>query len=210
MLRWTSTVIDRLGVRLGACLLRSGFVALTVVCVALSASAAVVPPFFLDSVAVLGGVLVVPETVGESPRPQWRTTGSGFFYGYLVEDNPEPSKRRYAIFLVTARHVVAGFLAANREVNVRLNPKASGVEGRQFAIPNRPDPGSSTWFCHPDRQIDVALVPMNFDFLKEQGIEPMTGTPRVAKNSGALECQPVTVSLCWDSQWGFPGRNVTT
>ena len=69
-------------------------------------------------------------------------------------------------------HVIRDFLSAKRELSVRVNPKNSATPVRDFAIANEVQPGSGTWFCHPDGSIDIAAVQVNFDLLKEEGIEP--------------------------------------
>ncbi len=135
------------------------------------AYAALVPPFFINSVVALGGMQTVND-VGQSPRLEWRTVGTGFFYGHLSQDDPDPLKRKYEIYLVTAKHVVRDFILANRDLSVRVNPKDSSSQGREFPIANRPQAGSGTWFCHADPTIDVAAVPINPEYLKTQGIEP--------------------------------------
>ena len=96
----------------------------------------------------------------------------GFFYGYLVQDDVDVTKRRYEVYLVTAKHVVLPFILTNRDLNVRLNMKANRAESREFPISNHPERGSGTWFCHPDRSVDVAAVLINFEHLNKYGIEP--------------------------------------
>jgi hypothetical protein len=135
------------------------------------ASATLVPPFFINSVVALGAMLPVLE-VGVPPRLEWRTAGTGFFYAYLTEADPDPAKRKYQVFLVTAKHVVQDFILNNRTLSVRVNPKDASSSVRQFEIANEPQPGSGTWFCHPNPKVDIAAVPVNFNYLKEQGIEP--------------------------------------
>lgn len=66
-----------------------------------TANAAVLPPFFLSAVVAIGHT----ENVVGGTR--WFTEGSGFFYGFLAQSDPDPAKRRYEIYLVTNRHVVA-------------------------------------------------------------------------------------------------------
>jgi S1-C subfamily serine protease len=135
------------------------------------AHATLVPPFFINSVVALGAMVPVIE-VGVPPHLEWRTVGTGFFYGYLIQDDPDPAKRKYETYLVTAKHVVQSFILENKPVSVRVNPKEASSEGREFEIANQAQPGSGTWFCHPNPKVDIAAVPINFVYLKEQGIEP--------------------------------------
>src|ERR1700691_1012269 len=98
------------------------------------AKATQIPPFFMDCVVVLGSQQPV-ERPGEAPRAEWRTVGTGFFYGYLVKDDPEPAKRQYSIYLVTAKHVVQLFQKQfpNADLQVRLNPRDSSSKVEEFA-----------------------------------------------------------------------------
>jgi hypothetical protein len=134
-----------------------------------TAHAALIPPLFINSVVALGSMQAVSSAAHHT---EWQTVGTGFFYAYLVRDDTDPAKRVYDIYLVTAKHVIREFLAANSDVNVKINPNDSSVPVRNFAIPNRPSSGSGTWFCHPDESIDVAAVPISFDYLKQYGVAP--------------------------------------
>jgi len=136
-----------------------------------AAHATLVPPGFINSVVALGAMVPVLE-VGVPPHLEWRTAGTGFFYAYLIQDDPDPAKRKYEVYLVTAKHVVQGFILDNRALSVRVNPKDTSSQSRQFEIANEPQPGSGTWFCHPNPKVDIAAVPVNFDYLKQQGMEP--------------------------------------
>jgi hypothetical protein len=136
-----------------------------------AANATLVPPFFINSVVALGTMLPVVE-VGAPPRLEWRTLGTGFFYAYLIQDDPVPAQRKYEVYLVTAKHVVQAFIQENRDLSVRVNSKDASSQSRQFEIANQPQPGSGTWFCHPNPKVDVAAVSISFDYLKQEGIEP--------------------------------------
>ena len=147
------------------------FLLLSAISPPIVARAALLPPVFINSVVALGTMQRVTD-VGQPPRLEWRTTGTGFFYGRTVQDDPDPLKRQYEIYLVTAKHVVQAFLSANNDLSARVNPKEPASQGREFAIANRLQPGFGTWFCHPDQTIDVAAVQVSLPFLKAQGIEP--------------------------------------
>jgi hypothetical protein len=141
------------------------------------ATGALLPPFFVDSVVALGAMQIVAEP-GQQPHPDWRTEGTGFFYGFLVENDPDPQKRRYELLLVTAKHVVEGHRAMQRgnpavgKLHVRVNPKDSSSPSQEFELPDEPVPGGGTWFYHLTSTIDVAAIHINHDFLVAHGIEP--------------------------------------
>lgn len=136
------------------------------------ASTAQIPPFFINSVVALGGERSNPVP-GLPERTEWQTSGTGFFYGYLVKNDPDPTKREYETYLVTAKHVVQGYIGeTHSDVKVRINPKERSTTIQEFSIPNVPKLGESTWFYNPDSTIDVAIARVNFGVLKELGYEP--------------------------------------
>jgi hypothetical protein len=117
--------------------------------------AALLPPAFINAVAAIGH----RETNGT-----WVTEASGFFYGYLIQDDPEPTKRQYRVFLVTNWHVINN----HNVVSVRLNPKNAADPGQIFDLPPVTD-GRATWFFNKD--IDIAGASINWQFLQQQGID---------------------------------------
>lgn len=150
------------------------------------AFATLIPPHIEDAVVALGSMRPV-EHPGQPCRLQWTTEGTGFLYGYLVKDNPDPKKRQYEIYLVTNRHVIkehvreqlserinwqpSGFrgecASAQPDPNtimVRINPVSSSAKGRQFPLP------IDKWFFHPNENVDVAAIRLNARILKEQGL----------------------------------------
>jgi len=132
-----------------------------------AAKASLIPPLYLDHVVALGTI----QPIGQPPHLAWVTEGTGFFYGALIKDDPEPAKRLYQIFLVTARHVVEHHDATHGEMQVRINPRVSSAPGQQFALPTKPGPGVNTWFFHPNPQIDIAAIQINVAFLNGHGID---------------------------------------
>lgn len=122
-----------------------------------------IPPFFILSVVALGGIYNLPVP-GEGNRSEWRTEGTGFFYGYPAGAN-EAGAMTYEIYLVTAKHVVKNHKG---DILVRVNPATGGF--KQFSLQSEPKPGHNTWFFHPDPSIDVAVCKVNADALITLGI----------------------------------------
>jgi S1-C subfamily serine protease len=132
--------------------------------------ATLVPPIYLDCVVALGFAgpglkenVLVART--------WHTTGTGFFYGHLTTDDPDPAKRLYSTYLVTAKHVVDGYekiKAANPQLGgmrVRVNPISTESEGKELDLINDlADPGAS-WMPNPSGK-DVAVIPVNLNNLR--------------------------------------------
>ncbi len=77
----------------------------------------------LDCVVALGGMGNI-NPPDKPPNIQWITIGTGFFYAYKTVDDPDPKKRKYQVYLVTAGHVISEFLETNKgDLSVRINLK---------------------------------------------------------------------------------------
>lgn len=174
-------------------------VAMVATCLATSATATLLPPFMLDSVVALGAMLNVSPP-GQPPNIQWLTLGTGFFYGYKIKDDPEPTKREYEVYLVTAGHVVSEFKAANHgDLSVRINSKDPASPSQTFNIPEKPPEGAGTWFYHPRFHpdspndtpfADIAAVKVNGPKITELGAAIISNDDATAdtaklKNIGA-------------------------
>jgi hypothetical protein len=114
---------------------------------------AVLPPFFLDTVAAIG-------RNREDGSIGW--TASGFLYGQFVR--ADGNQRTYEVYLVTNRHVLDG----QRSIVVRF-----GSDGTALAPPIVigvvDSSGSPTYVLHADPEIDVAVLPIDVELLRIPG-----------------------------------------
>ena len=117
---------------------------------------ALIPPFFIDCVVAIG----TNDSAGER---HW--VASGFLYGFRLSER-ENTQRQYQVYLATNRHVLAGLGKAY----LRFNPQAN-KHAREFDLELADDNGRPLWFTHPDAKVDVAVAPINFDLLEEQGMQ---------------------------------------
>jgi len=122
-----------------------------------------IPPFFIDSVAALGRL----DVKAPGQPPEWVTEASGFLYGSLVQNDADPKKRRYEVYLVTDRHV----LANHTSIFLRLNPQKTTDQVRQFPLLLKDQTGQDQWFSHPDSNVDISVVQLNPQFLHDQGLK---------------------------------------
>lgn len=121
---------------------------------------ALLPPIFLDCVVALG----VKDRSGNA---KW--VASGFLYGERLS----PGVDQYAVFLVTARHVLddlksgtaagAAMGQGASSVVMRFNPEP-GKSAREFPLP------MDQWFIDDAASKHVAVAPVNIDFLREHGV----------------------------------------
>lgn len=150
------------------------------------AGASLVPPQFPNTVVALGSMkpIVLP---GQPCIMQWTTEGTGFLYGYLMQSDPDPTKRLYDVYLVTARHVIEEHAAAQAfskvgqaqtaqmgacttttasddSISVRMNPNNPSLPGQEF------DLATKDWFFHPNKGVDIAAVRLNAPSLKTRGL----------------------------------------
>ena len=114
---------------------------------------ALIPPFFADCVVAIG----TNDTKGNR---YW--IASGFFYGVPTSQRT----RAEQVYLVTNRHVLADLDHAD----LRCNPRADDKYAREFQL-TLFDGQKPLWFVHPDDDVDVAVVPINFDVLIESGMQ---------------------------------------
>ena len=140
---------------------QSAMVAL-LACFISAIQAALLPPSYINSVVAIGH---------NQPNPNgpttWVTEASGFFYGYLIQDDPDPAKRRYEIYLITNRHVIANHTV----VFIRLNPKQTSDQAQVFDARMTDERGQPTWFSHKDPNVDIAATRMNWTLLQDRGID---------------------------------------
>lgn len=109
------------------------------------------PPHFLDAVIAIG--------VGPATNRQW--IGTGFFYGLPVDPDDKSDARKYTIFLVTNRHVVAGL----KKACIRLNSQADN-SFKEYEISLVAKNGKPVWVGHPDPKVDIVALWINGGFLQ--------------------------------------------
>jgi len=130
------------------------------------AQAALLPPYFVSSVVALGSVQTVVVEPGKPPVTKWVTEGTGFFFGYLVQPDVDPVKRKYAVFLITAGHVVKLHpINEKRSIGVRIDATEVSARSQDFDIP------ISDWFFHSNVEIDLAAASVPLEMLKSKGLE---------------------------------------
>lgn len=115
----------------------------------------VFPAEFRDCVVAIG-------VRREDEETNW--IGTGFFYGYMCME--QEKEGMYLTYLVTNKHVLKDL----QEIVIRCNPKGSG-EAKEFTLPLVATGKGPTWLGHPNPNVDVAVLPVSFGGLKEQGLE---------------------------------------
>jgi hypothetical protein len=114
---------------------------------------ALLPPFFLDAVTAIG--------VGDDPaKRQW--IGTGFLYGRFDKTLDEKTKS-YNVFLVTNKHVLAGL----KRIYLKFNSAADHTS-RDYAVDLVAKNGKTIWVGHPDDAVDVAVITVNANYLKDE------------------------------------------
>ena len=116
---------------------------------------ALCPLRYLKTVVALGA---------RNKKGEVEFSATGFLYCREVFSS-ESGEKRWVTFLVTCRHVVWG----QDEIQVRFN-RPMGKPPEVYPVGRKGD-GDSSWTMHPDPKVDVAVMPINTDLLKKQGIE---------------------------------------
>jgi hypothetical protein len=72
--------------------------------------------------------------------------------------------------LVTAKHVVESRITNALDIRFRVDSNDVNQPVQEFRLPNQT--GASQWFFHPNPDIDVAVIFINWDALKAHKVEP--------------------------------------
>lgn len=117
---------------------------------------AFIPLFFLDSVVAIG----VPTTNNEVG---W--VASGFLFGQFVRQL-DGDQESFSTYLVTNRHVLEGLSA----IRLKFNPEEA-QPAREFEVELKKPDGNRLWVAHPNENVDVAVIPINFNILRDNKIK---------------------------------------
>ncbi len=122
---------------------------------------ALIPPFFLNTTVALG----VPLQDGEV-----QFSATGFLYGHPTGQVDDQGDNFYWLFLVTNRHVFEQAIQRSQTMMARFN-RPFGSEPNMYRLDLSQDDGSPSWFAHPLAENDVAVMYINHEALKSDGIE---------------------------------------
>jgi S1-C subfamily serine protease len=122
-----------------------------------------IPPYYYQTVIAIGRT--VPAVPGQ-PRV-WVTEASGFIYGYLIKDDPDQAKKKYATFIVTNRHVLAG----HDKIEVRLDPGQANSLPRSVPVPLKDKQEKDIWYSLSDPNVDIGIIPVDTNWAKSQNLE---------------------------------------
>jgi S1-C subfamily serine protease len=142
--------------------------------------AALIPPFFTFCVVAIGGRISETQN-GKVISSKWVATGTGFFFGQLIKPDPELAKRQYAVYLVTAKHVLDGWKAQQAagaakgqivsDLMVRVNPVDVTAQATDIAIAEFKDTGVD-WTHNPAGK-DVSVVSVDIEVLRKKAFGVM-------------------------------------
>lgn len=118
---------------------------------------ALIPPFSFNCVVAIG----VRKTTAHAP-PQW--VGTGTLIGRLFQKTAT-GEGQYHIFIVTNKHVIEGYSS----IVLRFSPLGN-KPAKDYEIPLLDKSGGYLWREHPGQIIDIAVIAINADFLKAEGV----------------------------------------
>lgn len=105
---------------------------------------ALLPPFFLDTVAAIG--------VGDdSSKRMW--IGTGFLFGKRVHRPQSKDKKVWQVWIITNKHVLAGLKCIYVKFNSAVDPHST-----DYKVPLIARNGKQTWVGHPNDSTDVAAI----------------------------------------------------
>jgi S1-C subfamily serine protease len=98
----------------------------------------------------------------------WTPEASGFLYGEFVSKVSE-TESKYRTYLVTNRHVIEEHAAATKApLSVKFNLKTAGAS-REYDVMLTDERGQPTWHPHPNAAVDIAVIPIDANFLQKEG-----------------------------------------
>ena len=106
----------------------------------------------------------------------WHTSGTGFFYGKLIYDDPDQSKRLYSTYLVTAKHVIKGYETLQKNdpsvgnMKIRVNQLTKNVGATEFQLLQEVAVPGSAWIDNPNGK-DVSIIQVNLTNLRDKNYE---------------------------------------
>jgi len=115
---------------------------------------ALLPPFFLHTVAAIG--------VGDDPTTRvW--VGTGFLFGKLIKPPREEDEKSWQIWLITNKHVLAGWKHIYVKFNSAVDPRSTDYRVTLVARNGKP-----RWVGHPKGSTDVAAISVPVSVLREE------------------------------------------
>lgn len=115
---------------------------------------ALIPPAYLNSVVA----------IGVTKNNEYHALATGFLVGFLNGNKNEKGDGLYTVCLVTNRHVFVG----KQQATLRFNMTQGG--SKTYVLDLKDDKGN-LWMVHSNNQVDVAVVPIDFNSLKHEGID---------------------------------------
>lgn len=116
---------------------------------------ALIPPIYFDCVVAIGTNL--------KGKQHW--IGTGFLFGDLIEKTQDESNI-YSVYLVTNKHVLENL----DSIYIRFNPQ-NNQSAKDYDIILKTKNGSRLWVGHPDPEIDVAVLPININNARAEGMK---------------------------------------
>jgi S1-C subfamily serine protease len=105
-------------------------------------------------------------SVGSLDGESFICDSSSFLIGFISQDNEDPTKKLYNVFLVTNRHV----FNQRKKAHLRFNTQDGRVKFFEqdlfFAD------GETCWLAHPNKDVDLALLNVHGSNFGANNIEP--------------------------------------
>lgn len=110
----------------------------------------------------LKAVVLIENQVGKN---KFRSIATGFLIGFILNNDLDPQKRTYRIFLVTNRHVFEG----SEILWLRFDKKENSGTAR-FPIYLKQN-NETKWIAHKNAKVDLAMLTISHQFLNDQSVD---------------------------------------
>jgi len=116
---------------------------------------ALFPQSFLDCVVAIG--------MPGANEVRW--IGTGFLYGHFRKP-VDAEGANYGIYLITNKHVVRD----QEKIIIRFNPLEGDRSAQHYPLSLVNNEGKAIWYQHSDEDIDLAVISIRIDLLKQDDI----------------------------------------
>lgn len=114
--------------------------------------------------------LIVPQfvnsvvSIGRGEGEEYQSLATGFLAGFLNGNTDSKGNKLYTACLVTNRHV----FDKKEKAILRFNVVARGT--KTYTVLLKDQQANRLWMVHADEKVDLAVLPINFNLLINEGI----------------------------------------
>ncbi|MHB0978001.1 MAG: S1 family peptidase [Minisyncoccota bacterium] len=123
-----------------------------------------IPPAYLNSVVSIG-----IEKKNDKNESEFKSLATGFLVGKATGEKDEKEQELFRVFFITNRHVFYNKKEYTKEIFFRFNTTEN--KSHHFKVNLLSADGKPLWSMHENENVDLAVLPINPDAMKEAKID---------------------------------------